>query len=285
MESIRFHQSGLEVAQEGPEPSYYPFGTPTAPVQIPKHDTNGQDEKEFYAQKHTSRAKFEQSPCNKFSSMRSRCLDPWFIAAIVVTAVIVGSAVGGGVGASLSSCRTELSSSHGSLINTSSPVSERPATTTPDAVSTTSSSAPFATTTGGLLLDYYAESPSKVYSLNDSCSELTSSTQTTTYGDDFTVYCNVDFGTGIRRAADGSNITLVDIACIIAYSMGGCIQACSDYTARSKKFGVNNMCGSVTYKWAMSQAPVSNCCLKNSTVTHEPGYVNDNITFSATILG
>ncbi|KAI8633314.1 hypothetical protein F5Y19DRAFT_417423 [Xylariaceae sp. FL1651] len=186
---------------------------------------------------------------------------------VAVTATVVGAAIGGGLGSSLSSCQRNLSHCQATPSQSSSP-------TTPDLHSATSSAAAFETTTGGLVVDYVPELPANVFSLGDNCTELAASTQVTNLTDKFSVYCNVDFSIGSRHDGNGKTIQLADIACITSYSLVDCLEACSDYTMRSQKSGIDNSCGSVTFQLAMSGSPHTNCCLKNSTITHTAGTKN-----------
>lgn len=88
----------------------------------------------------------------------------------------------------------------------------------------------------------------------------------------FLVYCGVDFKEGPDWTnRDGSDVVLADLLILIAYSMADCLQACSQYTAKSQAWDRPSSCGSVTFKPNIGNFTNGNCWLKNSTVTHDPG--------------
>ncbi|TGJ85793.1 hypothetical protein E0Z10_g3013 [Xylaria hypoxylon] len=190
---------------------------------------------------------------------------------VAATAVIVGGAVGGGLGASLANCRQNLGASLSSCENDLSQCENAPLTATKDPPFATTSSAAFETTTGGLLVNYTIEPPSKVFNVSVDCDALAASIQVTQAQEKFLVYCGVDFGTGDRINRDGDDVVLADIARFTSYSMQDCLEACSQYTYKSQLWGVNNACGSVNFQVLIAKNPTGNCWLKNSTITHSPG--------------
>ncbi|KAI0914255.1 hypothetical protein F4823DRAFT_396897 [Ustulina deusta] len=202
---------------------------------------------------------------------------------VTATALIVGGAVGGGLGASLASCRQNLGVVQ-SCDNSNSNQCENasPITTKDLPLTTTTSSAAFQTTTGGLLVNYKIEPPSKVFNISVDCDTLAGSIQVTQDQEKFLVYCGVDFGHGNRKDKNGNEIILADIIGIIAYSMDDCLEACSRYTYNSQLWGVNSSCGSVTLRVDMANTTKSNCWLKNSTITHSPGAGSCDVCIGAT---
>ncbi|KAI0150227.1 hypothetical protein GGR57DRAFT_200978 [Xylariaceae sp. FL1272] len=307
MEVVSFESSGLEVVHpQHPSPQHQSVSPPQGSLQSP---TSQYEPNEAVADQYKGHYAFAQQqtpPSWKYveqSSPESQTMNanqyqppkkswPWWplVASVTVAVLIVGGAVGGGVGSKLSSCEADLrrhqavSEAVTSTISQSTSLQSTTPTST-DSVSTTSSAPALETTDGGLITNYVAELPSNVYSLADNCTELAATTQTTSSGKTkFSLYCDVDFGTGRRKDGDGNNITLSDLICLSSYSMQDCLNACGDYTYRSSKSGRDAVCGSVTYSIFMSTSATNNCCLKNSTVTHTEGSGYKNGCISAILI-
>ncbi|KAI2643130.1 hypothetical protein GGS21DRAFT_135 [Xylaria nigripes] len=192
-----------------------------------------------------------------------------------VTAVIVGAAVGGGVGASLASAQRSLKSSLSSCQRDLSGC--RAGTPT-----SSSNSTPFTTNKDGLILDYVVEPARNIYNVSVDCASLDNQVYTTSKNENFMVYCDVNFGSGDLVDKDGKSVILADIIAMTAYSLTDCLQACSQFTAHSKKWDVDNECGAVTFAKNMATHADGNCWLKNSTIRHTAGAGRNVDAVSAT---
>ncbi|KAI3318495.1 hypothetical protein HD806DRAFT_526223 [Xylariaceae sp. AK1471] len=194
---------------------------------------------------------------------------------IAVTAIVVGAAIGGGLGASLASCKRDLGAAQ-----SSGNVSIGATVTLRDPPSTTINSAAFETTTSGLLVNYEVKPPLNVFNLSLDCDDLSASQQVTPLNEFFLVYCDVDLTSGPRTDKSGNDVILADIISIISYSMADCLEACSQYNRWSQQWDVDNECGSVTFAVQMAENAYGNCWLKNSTVM--PGTLSHFGYISAT---
>ena len=111
--------------------------------------------------------------------------------------------------------------------------------------------------------------PPNVNSVAVDCPNLNNKQITTQTGDKFSFSCGFDIGTGL--AAQGGGI-ISDIAGIVSYSVSDCVDACSEFSRQSDKWGVAMRCTSVTFDSDMknvTQTWGGNCWLKNGTV--KPG--------------
>ncbi|KAI1266646.1 hypothetical protein F5Y18DRAFT_362588 [Xylariaceae sp. FL1019] len=298
MEVVSFEPSGLEVVHpQHHSPQYQSTSPPQGSLQSPmtQHESSeamadqykgysASTQQEPLPSWHYVEQSIPEEHAMNVNQPSRKSWSRWpFVAAVIAAAVIVGAAIGGGVGSKLSSCEADLRR-YQSVSETASFLSSQSTTPTfTESVSTTSSAPALETTAvdGGLITNYVAALPNNVYSLGDNCSDLATTTQTTSSQTKFSVYCNVDFGSGSRTGGDGSNITLSDLICLTSYSMQDCLNACGDYSYRASKSGRDDFCGSVTYSIYMSKLATDNCCLKNSTVTHREGYTNCDGCISA----
>ncbi|KAI0399746.1 hypothetical protein F4802DRAFT_610628 [Xylaria palmicola] len=217
-------------------------------------------------------------------SPRKRGWGPAAAIATAITAVVIGATVGGGLGASLSSCKNELGyfSPRGSAVSQCQTLMTA---TNPIPSSTTTTSPAFPTTTNGLLVNYTVESPGNIENLAADCTSLTSTLQITPFQDKFSVYCYQDFGTGNLKDNDNRDVVVDDVMLLIAYSMADCLQACSQYTRRSQALGIDSSCGAVVWVSDMSHFnhyQDGNCALKNSTVKFGYGNKGCGWCYSAT---
>ncbi|KAI8625022.1 hypothetical protein F5Y19DRAFT_480076 [Xylariaceae sp. FL1651] len=210
----------------------------------------------------------------------------WLLPAAIAaaaTALIVGSTVGGALGAEVLQCRKDLSQQPLATTSTS-PTSSAPST--PSNPSTTSV-ATFQTTMDGKLLNYTVDSASQISTLSANCDSLSQEAQKTIFNESFLVFCGNWIGEGGHKDYSGNEVILKDIAGIIAYSLQDCLEACSNYTSRARKYGIDNACGSVTFRTDLGSTINSqvwaNCFLKNATARIPTGdKKNCNDCISAT---
>ncbi|KAI0817145.1 hypothetical protein GGR55DRAFT_5196 [Xylaria sp. FL0064] len=211
------------------------------------------------------------------------------VAAIAATwtAIIVGAALGGGLGASLSDCRSDLQTLRTLSGNSSDSQSNTglPTTTEPGGISsTTSSSGPAGTTNNDLIENYTATPATQIYNLDIDCGSLSASPQESGYGERFDVYCSSDAAPGPKIDKNGNGVMLADIGSTIAYSLADCLQACSGYNLQSQMFGWGNSCGSVIFWTILGGSYMSNCSYKNTTV-HSTNLTAKDHTITAVKLG
>ncbi|KAI0837691.1 hypothetical protein F5Y06DRAFT_62760 [Hypoxylon sp. FL0890] len=204
------------------------------------------------------------------------------VIAVVLTTSIVGAAVGGGLGASLSTCQSNLSQYRDVTLTTQ----ILPSTTNnsfPMATSASSTAAAFPTTTGGLLVNYTIEPFAKIYNLQVECANLSSTYQMSQDGDKYSVYCGQAFGAGNMKDGNNNDVVVRDILSVIAYSMADCLQACSQYTYWSRLAGISTSCGAVMWTSDVAHSHnTGNCFLKNSTITIGVGTEACSWCYSAT---
>ncbi|KAJ1327354.1 serine/threonine kinase PknH [Microdochium nivale] len=193
----------------------------------------------------------------------------WLLPALLgglVAAVVVGCAVGGGLGTTLAKCQSQLSSPRPTD-------SQSPTNTSVPAIASScpSLSVPLPTTSDGLLMDYDAPTAAEVYNIKVDCTALTSAAQVNIeFGDKYVVRCSVDYPGGSYTDGGGAKFRLEDIGALRAYSFQDCIDACSatSRTAYLRDMGVE--CKSVTFGLKM-HGTNSNCWLKNGTLIDGQG--------------
>ncbi|KAI0398666.1 hypothetical protein F4802DRAFT_204395 [Xylaria palmicola] len=180
----------------------------------------------------------------------------WLLVAAVAAvgaAVVVGAALGGGLGASLSSCRSDLNQCQSSLIATAD-------------VSTSSLDPAEPTTINGLRINYQTIPRTQIYNLSVDCAMLSATPQQSSFGEFFNAHCSSDAPVGPKIDKNGQQATLVDVGSTIAYSLADCLQACSGYTLQCRRNGFDSSCGSVSFGTVLGGKAGNNCFLKNSTV-------------------
>jgi len=176
-----------------------------------------------------------------------------------LTALIVGAAVGGGVGGSLSHCRKDLK-------NASTSLSNLPVTTIP--LNSTSNSTAAASNTNGLLENVTFPAYTQVDLIKSLCPHLNNEANdiTTRRGDKFRFSCGFDIASGFKTQ---SGDVVADIIGIISYSLSDCLEACSEYTYRHTEWITGKKCTGVAFGFDMKNdttANHGNCWLKNGTV-------------------
>ncbi|GAW20879.1 hypothetical protein ANO14919_103910 [Xylariales sp. No.14919] len=271
---------GLEITEEQYERNRPPGLEVSAHQQ--ERWQNGTPQSQAQRSSVTKLTPFPSSKTGK-RTRKERKRGPIVIAAFILAAIIVsGAAVGGGLGASLSNCQNDLSRyqsatpapSQQSLLSacpSSTTIQSTPGIT--NSRDTTTSPTSFSTTSGGLLVDYTVAPSTEIWDLAVDCAALSSTFQTSLYGDKFSVYCRRDWGYGSRKDAANNEVIVGDVMNVIAYSMADCLQACSVYTAVSRTAGIDSSCSSVV--WINDMAHYNhfhgNCLLKNTTVSFGSG--------------
>ncbi|KAH9889697.1 hypothetical protein F4778DRAFT_753736 [Xylariomycetidae sp. FL2044] len=254
-----------------PEPVYYPLPPPTAPSIAQSYYQHGSPQSnDVYSQRSYGPNRSEAAYPSEERPRRS-----WFIPAAiaaVITALIVGGAVGGGVGASLGKCQNDLSalqSTNATGTSNSTCTYIPSAGTAPKTTTTISATAVAASQT--VSLDNYSVAAADTVELLDvDCDSLTNQNQKSRRGEQYTVVCGKDFGTGaLRDAANNAEAQVADVGALVAYSVTDCLEACSNFSYFAAKRGSADACGSVTFRSNMAENLESNranCWLKNSTV-------------------
>ncbi|KAH9899000.1 hypothetical protein F4778DRAFT_181382 [Xylariomycetidae sp. FL2044] len=234
-------QPDLEVANPEPQPASGLIVTSPAPSGSIVHSTV--ETKPRY----TESGEQPTSP----ASRRSWLL-PASIAALV-TALVIGGAIGGGLGASLSSCRL-------------SETQQQSTTATPTATTTQPP-----VSSGTVLVDYQAAAATTVANVSVDCDSLSKNTQTTQFGEEYSVYCQKDIQFGPKTDSSNNQVILGDLTCLLAYSFQDCILACNVYNRKSTEFArAGDRCGTVLFRSDMNQSATTdggNCWLKNATVS------------------
>ncbi|KAI0535575.1 hypothetical protein GGR58DRAFT_529326 [Xylaria digitata] len=201
--------------------------------------------------------------------------------AIILTAIIIGATLGGGLGTSLSKCQSNLRMTP--VIPNHPSVTAGPSSTTTSPEFTTTSLVLFPATTGGLLVNYTVAPSTEIWDLAVDCTDLSSTFQESQYRDMFSVHCYTEWGNGNRKDIAKNDVIIGDVMSLIAYSMVDCLQACSVYTSTSQTAGIASSCESAVWinDMAHYQHYHGNCFLKNSTVAVGSGNSPCGWCFSA----
>jgi hypothetical protein len=131
-----------------------------------------------------------------------------------------------------------------------------------------------------LLSNYSVAIPAEVNTLALDCPAITGSQYTTVQNQVFTSFCFTDFQGGLIGA---SGYEIADIINFPAYNYTDCIEACSDFNARSAVWHRNMTCKGLYFGINLRNATLSsggNCWLKNDTSTSGQG-VTDPMGLSA----
>ncbi|KAI1144252.1 hypothetical protein F5Y05DRAFT_22434 [Hypoxylon sp. FL0543] len=192
-------------------------------------------------------------------------LSPLAFGALIslLTALIVGAALGGGLGAALSK-REECGTTSSAIASTGSLETQAP---TPASTSSPSTSA-----TSSALIDYAAPEPSLVQSLHINCPELDGTTIEDALSNPYEVQCG-------HRIVESSETVLYDA--LIAYSLEDCIQACLDFSSYQTQIPCTAVSWCQSLSYCADTVEGANCWLFNSSSSME---LNDNYT-AATYQG
>ncbi|KAJ9616369.1 hypothetical protein H2200_000087 [Cladophialophora chaetospira] len=201
----------------------------------------------------------------------SRGQGKWSVAALasLLTAVVVGAALGGGLGSTLINCRNEkcaLSDNSGSDASLST------LTVTGTTTTTTTEASAAATNTATPSAVLIPAAPTNVplldlLCINGSVSETAHRTAT------FLEHCGIDFGSNhvsTTKDDSGTALSMVDILGIIAYSPSDCYQACltlDDYHANTRGDSSTH-CRSIVFNAKLADSAErngANCWIKNGT--------------------
>ena len=133
---------------------------------------------------------------------------------------------------------------------------------------TTTSSGASATT---LAVDYVLADSSQIYNLSLDCTDGQIVKDNGKYQNTYVTYCGVDFSNHVVSSLD--QLLLVDILGITAYTLGDCLQACSDLNAYNE--GLSRLsimyCRSVLFGTDIRSLIASvgaNCWIKNGTLAN-----------------
>ncbi|KAK3712141.1 hypothetical protein LTR37_009232 [Vermiconidia calcicola] len=223
---------------------------------LPEHDMQ-QPQKEhrahsqWYEASHEEDTQGFQTPHSDHRTTSVRKYGPTWLLALValVTAIVVGAAVGGGLGSQLSKreCRlSECVAQHASTERT---------------VTVTASASQPATTSGGLLVSYAPVPPTEIYSLALECDD--GSTYTTRYMDNatpqtFTKSCSTSLTSG-------------DLGANMAYTFEDCIEACAAYNVLHGQY----LCTRALFHSVVNYDDIGHglsCWQKSSNATISPPY-------------
>ncbi|EXJ92008.1 hypothetical protein A1O3_00558 [Capronia epimyces CBS 606.96] len=195
-----------------------------------------------------------------------RRLNPWGLSPLAfgilvaaVTAVIVGGAVGGGVAGAMSNKHSDSSDLPASTVTITATASSA------SSASTATSSLPLPSS----LKNFVAPEPYYVGTLeNPGCPQDTSTIEVQ-YSNAFSLYCGIDFHSGVPDLTD-SSLVVADFVGLFAYSITDCLYACSNARHFFSQWGQDHMqtCKGVTWNYQMAQSNSSgnaNCWLKNGT--------------------
>ncbi|OOQ86674.1 hypothetical protein PEBR_20743 [Penicillium brasilianum] len=196
----------------------------------------------------------------------------WTLLAIALL-VVIGAAVGGGVGGTLANRHTsEPSTTNGSSSSTSSTfltisTTSTTSTTATTKTASTASSAPVTSGTTGV-----AANP---------CPGKNLTTVTGSDGSIFTLLCAVDWPRG--EPASSGNGTVKDLTRTTRYTLQSCISDCVDWNKDSSN---DSTCKGIIYTANLTAAydggQDGNCFLKNSVGVYYP---NSNTSMAAGMLG
>ena len=205
----------------------------------------------------------------------------WSVLLVALTAIIVGAAVGGGVGSALSSCNSDKSSLNNQLASCSTPSeststgsSESPSVSVSIVTATvTLSSSPASGTSVVTPIDlsnFTVVDPATIADIYTGCPGLDKTTYTSTRGDDYTIHCDTNSGYGSPTLED-PNLTLQVFAGFVSYSLDDCMEACSAFNAFSNRNNLPEMrCRSITFDHKLSTAIATNqyvnCWIKVSSL-------------------
>lgn len=205
----------------------------------------------------------------------------WSALLVTLTAIIVGAAVGGGVGSALSSCNSDKSDLNNKLASCSAPTGNTTGSDGAPSVSvalvtatvtiSSSSTSGTAVVAPVDLSNFTVVYPATVSNIFTGCPALDKQSYTSTRGDDYTIYCDTDSGYGSASLEDPS-LTLQVFAGFLSYTLDDCMEACSAFNAFSARNNVPEMqCRSITFNHKMSQSIQNNgyvnCWVKNATVS------------------
>jgi hypothetical protein len=170
----------------------------------------------------------------------------------LATLVVVGAALGGGLGGALASERSK-----NNVVTAT--------RTTITANSATASPAPTATPTTGRFTNLTIPAPSDVDTLFLDCPNLNSTAYSATDNDHFTFTCGVAYPGGFSAYSGG---TIATLAGLIAYTPQDCAVACSKFNYYSAFYGNGTVCAAMTFNSELSTAFATygaNCWLFNTT--------------------
>ncbi|KAH7017996.1 uncharacterized protein B0I36DRAFT_368052 [Microdochium trichocladiopsis] len=270
----KYDQESRSDKQQQPPSSATYFGSSP---QAPPHSPSGLEPRALY-EKH-------QGHENRGRGRQRR--SPWLLPAAIaagLAALVVGAAVGGGLGATLQTCRSDLRATSTELnalqaygctkpdnaVATSGNPASPP---TPTTSSSEASVGTFQTTADGLMVNYVPPGPSTIDSLSVDCLALGRQEQSSSANEKFKVHCGVDLGWGSRTAESGTGTVVVaDMVAVMAYDLATCVDACSSYNTFAARFKTGDECKAVSFRWDMAEAYARNgvnCWLKNATASIE----------------
>jgi hypothetical protein len=157
-----------------------------------------------------------------------------------------------------------LSANSGS--NTVTGTADRPSSCPVIAATLTTTSS--GTTATALAVDYAPADQSHIYNLSLDCTDGQIIKNSGRYKNNYVTYCGVDFSNHVVSSLD--NLLLIDILGITAYTLGDCLQACSNLNAYNEDFARPSMtyCRSVVFNADLHDSITSvgaNCWMKNGT--------------------
>lgn len=172
----------------------------------------------------------------------------------LLTAIVVGAAVGGGLGSSLIHQRNENNALRQSIIasvpNLSTCQPQSPARTDSSATATATSAATSTATTG--LVDYVVAPPNTISTVELDCPGLDGTSYRTVRDQKFDLHC------GDRLSGD-------DVGALLAYTYSDCVESCS---YMNWAWGNATFCNAVLFEAAIQTSypdQRSNCFLKYAT--------------------
>ncbi|KAF7505393.1 hypothetical protein GJ744_000939 [Endocarpon pusillum] len=236
-----FSPAGLEVTiPSGPE-AQKPSDSHNYNRLAPSSTFNPDKQKDFKAnndivQDHNGRSR----PPYGLSFIAFTCV------VMLVTAIVVGAAVGGGLGSSLAHERNENEALRQSIIASAPSCSTSP----PLSPSGTVSSATATSTTG--LVDYVVAAPDTIDTVELECPGLDGTSYLTVRGQTFDLHC-------------GDEMHGDDVGALMAYRLPDCIEACS---YMNRVWANATFCNAVLFVADVQRTyPLqrTNCFLKNAT--------------------
>jgi hypothetical protein len=169
----------------------------------------------------------------------------------LATLIVVGAAVGGGLGSALANRINRQNAAQG------------PSTVTK---TITASSSP--TSSSSLYNNFAPPDPTNVVSLATVCPEQNNQQYTTKRSEIFTYSCGEYFVGGDPASGGGLLATYTGF---VAYTVEDCIEACSNMNGYTQSLGTGPLCRAITFQPLLNQSYManigSNCWLFNSTGT------------------
>jgi hypothetical protein len=176
----------------------------------------------------------------------------------LATLVVVGAALGGGLGGALANERSK---------NNNVMTVTRTITTANSATASAAS----ATSTTGRFTNLTIPAASDVDTLFLDCPNLNSTAYSATNNDHFTFTCGVAYPGGFAAYGGG---TIATLAGLIAYTPEDCAVACSTFNLYSALYGNGTVCAAMTFNSELSTALAdfgANCWLFNTTGPPQEG--------------